>query len=62
MLKALTTQEEFTALSETEQGHYVKRDSDDLYLLDVGSVDGVELDNVTGLKNTVATLRSEKRG
>lgn len=58
MLKAIL--ETLDGLSEEIAKHYVKQD-DGTYKLDVGSVSGFELSNVTGLKNTVSTLRGENR-
>jgi len=46
-------------LTEVEQGHYEERDGK--FYLDVGAVDGVALENVTGLKTTVETLRASER-
>jgi hypothetical protein len=47
-------------LSEQEAAHYIKQ-ADGSFLLDVGAVNGLALENVDGLKNTVSTLRNEKR-
>ena len=47
-------------LPEAIHEHYVKQD-DGSFQLDVGSVGGLALENVDGLKTTVQTLRGEKR-
>lgn len=46
-------------LTEVEQGHYEERDG--RFFLDVGTVDGMALEDVTGLKTTVETLRASER-
>lgn len=45
-------------LTEEEQKHYTEKDGK--YVLDVTAVDGFELADVRGLRNTVKTLRNEK--
>ena len=45
-------------LSEDEAKHYVEKDGE--FVLGVKSVNGLELANVQGLRNTVKTLRGEK--
>jgi len=45
-------------LTEDEQKHYVQKDGK--YVLDVKPVEGFELADVQGLRNTVKTLRAEK--
>jgi len=57
MLQAI--RENLEGLSEAEQAHYVERDGK--FYLEVTAVDGVALENVTSLKSTVETLRSNER-
>lgn len=45
-------------LTEEEQKHYSEKEGK--FYLDVTSVDGLELSDVQGLRNTVKTLRNEK--
>lgn len=59
MLKAKINKEDFEGLSDEVKGHY-KEDGDN-YVLDVGSVDGFALENVTGLKSTVEKLRTTEK-
>jgi F0F1-type ATP synthase membrane subunit b/b' len=54
MLSAI--RENLDGLSEQEQGHYVEREGK--FYLEVEAVDGVALENVTGLKTTVGKLRT----
>lgn len=56
MLSAILEKEKFEELSENEQQHYTEREGK--FYLDVTAVDGVALENVTGLKKTVGTLRA----
>jgi len=46
-------------LSEQESKHYVQKDGK--FVLDVGAVDGLALENVDGLKKTVEQLRATER-
>lgn len=57
MLEAIRTS--LDGLSEDEKKHYVEKDGK--FVLDVGPVDGMSLENVTGLKKTVETLRGQER-
>lgn len=54
MLEAI--RENLDGLSEPEQGHYVEKDGK--FHLDVGVVDGMALEDVTGLKSTIGKLRT----
>lgn len=57
MLEAIRTT--LDGLSEDEKRHYVQKDGK--FFLDVGATDGFSLENVTGLKKTVETLRASER-
>lgn len=57
-MKAIVSEAEFGALGEAMQAEYTKQE-DGRFLLKVDAVDGFSLENVEGLKNTVATLRQE---
>jgi len=57
MLEAI--RDSIEELTEAEQGHYEERDG--RFYLVVGSVDGVALEDVQGLKTTVETLRATER-
>lgn len=55
--------ENLEGLNEQEQAHYneVEKDGKKTYHLDVTPVEGMSLENVTGLKSTVEKLRSNER-
>lgn len=57
MLEAIRTT--LDGLSDAEKQHYTEKDGK--FYLSVGPVDGISLENVTGLKKTVETLRSSER-
>jgi hypothetical protein len=56
MLPAI--RENLEGLTDDEKKHYVEKDGK--YRLDVGSVDGIGLEDVSGLKRTVETLRASE--
>jgi DNA-directed RNA polymerase subunit F len=58
-MKAIITQSEFATLPEPVQAEYTKRD-DGTFLANVEAVNGFALENVEGLKNTVAQTRRER--
>lgn len=57
MLEAIRTT--MDGLTDDEKKHYVEKD--DKFTLDVGSVDGLALENVSGLKTTLEKLRASER-
>lgn len=57
MLKAVVTEEEFSNFADEIQAHYTK--SKDGYTLSVESVNGIALENVTGLKSSLQAARKD---
>ena len=56
-MKAVLTKEEHGALGESTQGEYTAGEND-VFVLDVEAVDGMALENVTGLKSALEKERS----
>lgn len=56
MLKAIVTQEEFAALSASDQAHYTKKEDGKFYLT-VQGVDGWKLEDVNALNNALERER-----
>lgn len=64
MPNAIVTAEELSKLPDALKSEYEPIQDGDRkgsYMLKVGEVDGFRLENVTGLKTTVATLRAERK-
>jgi hypothetical protein len=61
MLNAVLTAEEHEGLDAALQGHY-KKVEDGSFLLDVGSVNGFELQDVAGLKTALGKERARVKG
>lgn len=59
MLLAILEKEKFDELSEEEKQHYTERDGK--FYLDVKPINGVALEDVTGLKSTVEKLRANEK-
>jgi len=60
MLKAKVSGEEFNKLTELEKANYIQM-QDGFYMLQVEQSDGFALENITGLKKTVETLRAMEK-
>jgi len=59
MLTAILEKEQFNELSENEQQHYTEREGK--FYLDVTTVNGMALEDVTALKTTVGKLRANEK-